>query len=123
MAFVPVTVVSPQISLRQQGEQQFSVNFLNAAGAPLDASGWFNLFLNVYSNVNGQQILVGSPVLTAKGAFTTPTVTFTMLATDFAANISLLPQGSYSYTIYGKPLTGDSQQTIASGSLQVVAGP
>src|SRR5882724_9278616 len=106
MAFVPVSVVSPNLSIYAGQPQAIGINALNAAGAALDISGYFLLELDLFATVNGQLVQMATSVWTSKGAFSTPTTTFTLAPSDITA-ISALPQGSYTYELKAEALTGD----------------
>lgn len=119
MAFVPQTVISPQLQMRVGEAQQLDFQFLNAAGAALDPSGYDALTLNVFAQVNGSAYKIASVDATGKAAFSTPDTTVTFAAADVAA-ISALPQGNYTYAFTGKPTSGDTDETLANGSMQLI---
>jgi hypothetical protein len=120
MAFVPLQVISPNIQIFAGQPQAIGLNCLNAAGAALDVSGYFLLKLSVKASVNGQLLEVATSTWTSKAAFSTPTTTFTLAASDITA-ITALPQGQYTYELEGEPASGDTVQAIARGNLSVAA--
>lgn len=119
MAFVPQTVISPNLQIRAGEPQALPFNFLNAAGAVLDTHAYHALTLNVFAQVNGTPYKIATVDATGKAAFSTPATTITFAAADIAA-ITALPPGNYSYSVTGESASGDVDETLAAGQMQLL---
>jgi hypothetical protein len=116
MAFTPVTPISINPTLFGNKAQFLDCNFLQGDGVtPLDVSGWFSVTLELNADINGIPLPLGT--LAKLPTFSTPTCRFTLAAADMMTLVNSKEfSGAVPISIYGKPVTGDDQQVIATGT-------
>lgn len=120
MAFTPIAVQNQSLTFWKNAANLFLFSFLTPTGTPLDISGWYLIALSVYTQVNGENCLFGVLTLTGTDVFASPVSTFTV-PESLMTSLNALPSGNYSYVIQGNPVEGDDVQTVASGTLTLVA--
>jgi|SRR5882724_5674664 len=120
MSYVQIVIATQALTLWKNNANAFGFKFVDPVLTVIDVTSWYLLEMKIYAQVNGENCLLGLITLTGLCSFVTPTDTFNVPNTSMTS-ANILPSGSYSYALQGKESSGDEEQTIASGSLQLLS--
>lgn len=116
MAVLELTPGTLNISLREELAAIVRTPVIkDATGTPVDFSGWFSVLFEIFPSAPSPAAAGGSMGLATGNNDGTVSIAF---STDDTTNRGL---GSCGCLVKGKVLTGDDYQTIATGTLTLLA--